>query len=115
MRPSGLRSLPNERLSTGEARELLHASQQSLVLPALGKDLLDVGTLEATALSRVLEDRRHVLPALVLLERLDLRVELEEVVREVGIDAETLEGNRERRTARGHGGIDESLAGNAAL
>src|SRR6185436_16428436 len=49
------------------------------------------------------------------LERLDLGVELEEVFGEVGIDAETLERDRERRTTRGHGGIDESLAGNAAL
>src|ERR1041384_453796 len=79
-----------------QPRELLHPPQQGLVLAPLGQDLADVGAFEDAALEPGGEHRGHVLPALVLLERLDLAMQPEEIITEVGVHAEPLERGVER-------------------
>ena len=69
------------------AGQALHAFQQPLVFAPLGEDLGDVGAFEDAALRAGGEHLGHVLPALVLLERLDLAVQAEEVVGEIRFDA----------------------------
>src|SRR4029077_3353575 len=95
-------------------RETLHAPQEAFVLPALREDLRDVRPLERLALRPGAHHLGHVLPALVLLERLDLAVQAEEVVGEVGIDAEALDRHAEGIAARLQR-LDQPLAGDAAL
>ena len=92
--PVGRVLLRRHRGQSGESGQSLHAAQQALVLPALREDLADVGALERLPLRSGAHDLRNVLPALVLLERLDLAVQAEEVVGQVGVDAEPLEGRR---------------------
>src|SRR5262249_61976007 len=100
---------------SGESRQPLHPTQQALVLPALREDLADVRPLERRALRVRSHHLRDVLPALVLLERLDLLMELEEVLREVGVDAEALEGRGEGMTSARRDRLDQAFAGGGAL
>src|SRR5579885_3511400 len=96
-----------------DPREPLHAHEQPLVLAPLGADLGHVRPLEPPALDCRRHHRRHVGPALALLERLDLAMEAEDVRAEVGIDAEAREGDSERIAPRRR--LEESLACHQAM
>src|SRR5512143_395680 len=96
-----------------QTRQALHALQKTLILAPLGEDLGDVGTLEELALRARGQHLGNVLPPLLLLERLDLAVQAKEVLREVRLHAEALEGGAERML-RGDR-PQQAFAGSAAL